>query len=118
MNQRSTLQGLDLVDRLGLLARLEAMHGVQEEPVGTLREVLERCGREAARSKLLGRHGVRGRPGEVAVHRQRQAVGLGPARQPAPRAEAERAPEVGVRGEQVACRAHTLLLAAPEQPLE
>jgi hypothetical protein len=113
VHHRAALQRRDLLDRLRHLPRRQPMHRVEEELVGTGREVLERRGREAAGGEPVAGDGLTGRLGGL-----HQAIGHHPVAVPAARAEAQRAAQARVGGEQVARGANAALRVPALQRLE
>jgi hypothetical protein len=99
VEERAARQRVDRLDRDRLLARLQAMHRLQEEAVGTGREVLERRRRVGAGRELVG--GERAAPELVGVD---EAVGRRPALPPAMGTGTERARQVDVGAEEIAGR--------------
>ena len=65
----AALQRVELLDRLGHLARAELVHGVEEELVGTRGVVLERRGGEAADPQPVDVDRLAGCRGELALDR-------------------------------------------------
>ena len=91
VHERAALERVELLDRLGLLARRELPDRLQEEAVRAQRIMLERGRGVAARGERVRRERAPAR-----VDRLHEPVRGCPARDvPAPRAEAQRAPEVG-----------------------
>src|SRR5208282_5203402 len=74
-------QRIDNLDRLGLFARFEAMDRLQQKPIRASRKMLERSRGVGARGKLMTPQRRKGRRFGID-----EAVGGGPAPQPAARA--------------------------------
>src|SRR5439155_13038586 len=96
VDERAARQWIEHLERHRLLTRRQAVDRLQEEAVRTDGEVLERGGREGARTRLVaGEGGARQRV------RIDEAVRRRPALEPAPAARTQRACEVRVGGQKI-----------------